>query len=424
MRNIWLVIKHEIGTVLRKRSFWVLTFLMPAALLIINVYTLIQQTEQDDREETSTPGERDASSEAAPSVGLVDAAGFIRDIPPAIPNGLFRRFPDEAAARVALDADEIGQYVIIPDDYLTSGRVTVYAKDFQILESGEDTGVTFSGSNAWILSYLINFNLTGDELLATTLRNPTPVALAEFHALRPADASEAEGDRPLAMAVAMAMPYIYYFILIISSGYMLQSVTAEKENRTVEVLLLSLRPRELMIGKILGLTAVVLVQVVVWLGGGMLIVGQGATLFDTSRFSFPPGFFLWAVLFLVLGYLLYASVMAAAGAMANTAREGAQMTWILILPLLPTLTFASEFLNEPHGTLSLVLSLFPFSAPSAMVTRIALATVPWWQIGISITGLALTAFFMVSMAGRFFRPHNLLSGASFDWRRFARGWRD
>ncbi len=115
--------------------------------------------------------------------------------------------------------------------------------------------------------------------------------------------------------------------------------------------------------------------------------------------------------------------MAAAGAIAPTAREGGKVTWLLVLPLMPTLMFGSVFLEEPHGTISLVLSLFPLSAPSAMVTRLAVADVPVWQLVVSLLGLAGTTYLMVLWAARFFRADNLLSHASFNWRRLATGWR-
>jgi ABC-2 type transport system permease protein len=204
----------------------------------------------------------------------------------------------------------------------------------------------------------------------------------------------------------------------------MRSVVAEKENRTAEVLLLSLNPRELMIGKMLAMSLVMWLQVVVWVGGGILILNRGAELLNMARFTFPPGFLAWALLFLVFGYLLFASVMAAAGAIAPTAREGAQVTWLLILPLMPTLMFGPAFLEDPNGTLSVVLSLFPFSSPSAMVTRLAVAQVPLWQILVSLTGLAVTAYLFVVLAARFFRAGNLLSDESFNWRRLGTGWRN
>jgi ABC-2 type transport system permease protein len=99
------------------------------------------------------------------------------------------------------------------------------------------------------------------------------------------------------------------------------------------------------------------------------------------------------------------------------------MTIVLVLPLMPTLMFASEFVQNPHSTLPVVLSLVPLSAPSAMVTRLAVAQVPVWQVLVSLAGLALTTYACLSLAARFFRSGNLLSGESFSWARFARAWR-
>ncbi|NIV32727.1 MAG: ABC transporter permease, partial [Anaerolineae bacterium] len=79
-----------------------------------------------------------------------------------------------------------------------------------------------------------------------------------------------------------------------------------------------------------------------------------------------------------------ASVMAAAGAIAPNAREAGQVVWLLVLPLMPTLMFGTVFMEDPNGTLSTALSLFPFSAPSAMVTRLAITEVPLWQILVSL----------------------------------------
>jgi ABC-2 type transport system permease protein len=273
-----------------------------------------------------------------------------------------------------------------------------------------------------MLRYLIDYNLVGDAQLLTALRNPTPGELAEMHALNPSPQTGAE-DQALAEIVASVMPYVYYFLLVMGGNYLMRAVVAEKENRTVEVLLLSLHPNEMMIGKIVAMSAVTLLQVIVWVGGGLLVLNRGAEAMNVATFHFPPGFVVWAILFLILGYLLYASVMAAAGAIAPTAREGAQVIWLLILPLMPVLMFGRVFLEEPNGTLSLMLSLFPFSAPAAMVTRLAVAQVPLWQILLSLGGLALTAYLFVALAGRFFRAGNLLSDASFSWKRLATGWR-
>ncbi len=422
MRSIWLVIKHDVAVTLRQRSFWVLTLLMPVLLLGVNIYYIIQD---------NSPGAAGAAANAGPTdtvptnmvkIGLVDEAGIITKMPPDVPPGLFERYPDNAAARAALEAGQIQQYVDIPADYVTSGQVTVYAQNFQLLQSGQNMGVAMGSDNAWVLQYIIDYNLTGNEQVSLALHNPTPGNLAQYHAVGPAPQGGTQNSG-LARIVSTIVPYMFYFLLLMGSSYMMRSVVAEKENRTAEVLLLSLEPRALMIGKILAMSVVVLIQIVVWVGGGVLVLRRGSQLLQVAQFSFPPGFLLWALLFLILGYLLFASIMAAAGALATSAREGGQMTWLLIIPLMPTLMFSTLFLEEPNSPLVLALSLFPLSAPSAMVTRMAVSEVPLWQILVSLGGLALTTYVVISLAARFFRASNLLSGESFSWRRLATGWR-
>jgi ABC-2 type transport system permease protein len=422
MRDIWLVVKHDISRTLRQRSFWIVTLLVPLMLLGLNASQIIegQQRARTEAETARQEGEGTDFSDL-PAVGLVDEGGLIREMPPGVPPDLFVRFEDEDSARAALEAGAVEQYIELPADYLTSGKITVYDRYFQILRSGSEMGVGFGSKYEWILPYVINYNLTGDEQLLSALQNPVPSALAEAHALRP-PAGDTEAQE-LAELVATVMPYMYYFLLVMGASYLMHSVVAEKENRTAEVLLLSLDPRRLLVGKMLAMSVVMWLQVVVWVGGGVLILDRAAGLMSLTRFTFPPGFLAWALLFLVLGYVMFASVMAAAGAIAPNAREGGQVVWLLVVPLMPTLMFGRTFAQEPNGTLSVVLSLFPLSAPSAMVTRLAVAQVPLWQILASLVGLSLTAYLFIVLAGRFFRAGNLLSHDSFNWRRLATAWR-
>ncbi len=422
MRNIWLVIKHEIRITLRKRSFWVLSFVVPVLLLGFQGYFILQ----DNDISLTGEGEEDVTEDIAPAemtvVGLVDEAGLIKEIPSGIPPGMFVTLANSDDAHSALELGEVNQFVIIPADYIDSGEITVFDKEFQMLMEG-DMGVAFGSSNEWMLPFIISYNLIGDEALSTVLFNPTPGNLARQHALNPPEESSAS-DQALAEFTSSAIPYVYYFVLIIVSGYILQSVTSEKENRTVELLLVSLQPKELMTGKLIGMTSVALLQLAFWVAGATFILNRGSTFLDTSGLEFTPAFLITAILFLLLGYLLYASVMAAAGALSNTAREAGQVTWILILPLLPTLMFGRLFAENPDNIMVVFLSLFPFSSPSAMVTRMAVGTVPAWQVILSLTLLAITAYFVLSLATRFFQPQNLLSTAQFSWRRFATAWRD
>jgi ABC-2 type transport system permease protein len=422
MQTIWQVIKHDLAVTLRQRSFWFLTLLMPILLMGVQGYAIL--TTNRAAESAYDPSEAAAQNtpEGLSLIGLVDEAGLIAKLPPDFPPGLFVRFADQSGARAALDKGEIGQYLYVPADYVATGQVTAYTKEFQILGGSRTQALAFGSSNDWVLAYLLDYNLTGDQQLAASLRNPTPATLAKPHDISPPAAAGA-ANKELAGLVSSLMPYIFYFLLIMASTYLMRSVIAEKENRTAEVLLLSLNPRDLMVGKILAMSLIVIVQLLFWVGGGVLILNKGAELLKIASFSFPPGFILWAILFLILGYLLFASIMAAGGAISSNARETGAMTFLLIIPLMPTLMFGTLFVEEPNNPLVVGLSLFPFSAPSAMVTRLAVAPVPWWQLLLSLAALVVTTYLFVLLAARFFQAGNLLSSASFSWRRLVTGWR-
>ncbi len=422
MRNILLVMRHDIGVILRQRGFWLVTFLMPLFFVGVQGYALVQDDDLavaigNDAEEEATPSEEDAPT----TIALVDESGLIQEIPADV-QSLFERFADKEEALSRLRADEVIQVVVIPEDYVTTGDVRVYDANFQFNPNSSQMGVAF-GNNAWALQYVLYYNLLEDASLMRLLVNPLPEPLVTNHAVRPETAVPETGNEGAAILVSSLLPYIFYFLLLMGSSYMLRSVVAEKENRTVEVLLLSLPPKQLMVGKILAMTGILLVQITIWVGGGTLILDRGVPFLDLGGFSFPPGFMVWAVLFLVMGYMMFASLMAAAGAIARNAREGGQMTWLLVIPLMPTLLFGSMFAQEPNNPIVMAMSFFPMSAPSAMLTRMAVTAVPLWQVLVSFGGVTITTYIAITLAAKFFQSGNLLSSAEFSWKRFLSAWR-
>ena len=173
-----------------------------------------------------------------------------------------------------------------------------------------------------------------------------------------------------------------------------------------------------MMGKVLGLGALALFQMVVWLGGGMLVMGNGQSMLGSvGSPSLPSGFVVMTVLYFLFGYLLYASALGALGALAPNVREGSQFTFALILPLLVPIWFNQVFVQDPNGPLATALSLFPLTAPTAMVTRLAAGGVPVWQPIVGLFLLALTALGFIVLAARFFRADTLLSAESLSLKR-------
>ncbi len=416
MRIIWLVTKHDIGVTLRQRSFWIIAMLMP--LLLVGVQALLFVQGEKIGTQAGAAGTSQPSTPAEPaSIGLVDLAGLVRQLPPSVSADPIVRFSDAASARRALQLGLVDQVLVVAQDYLESGRVTLYARNFQSQNGGIDTG----GADV-LVATLLDYNLSGDAALSAALQNPTPGQLVTATALNPPQAGSA-GDLAVAGLVSQIVPYIFYFLLLMGSSFLMRSVVAEKENRTAEVLLVSLDPRQLMVGKILAMSVVLVLQMAIWSGGGMLVLNRGSMLMQASQFTFPTGFFLWAIPFVIFGYLLFASIMAAFGAISNNIREGAQVTWLLIIPLLPTLMFGPLLIEQPKSPLVLFLSLFPLSAPAAMATRLAVTGVPLWQLLLSLALLAVSTYAAVMLAARCFQAGNLLSTEAFRWKRLATAWK-
>lgn len=418
MHNVFLVIKREIKTTLGKRSFWITTFVFPIVIFAITFGSqIVAQRMAEDVEEPPSPmdqpliGEDGNLAETEATIGYVDEAGIITIFPSDFTADLMQAYPNREAAQAALRDDEIMVYYVVPEDFAQSHELVLVQRQFspmQQLDQEED-----------VFQNVVLYNLTGSAEMAQLIDDPTPSMITK--GLAPQDVEPAEEGGEGAGVVSYLVIFIFFISLTMSSGFMLRSVSNEKENRVVEVLLLSLRPRELMLGKVLGLGLVALVQIGLWLGAGALMLGSGSPLFGligaTSSLSLPPSFFAWGLIYFLLGFLMFSSALGAIGALAPTAREGSQFTFMVLLPLMIPLWFNVAFTEAPNGLLPVILSLFPLTAPVSMMARLAATSVPLWQTLVSVALLAVTTYGFVLVAARFFRADTLLSSSSLDWKR-------
>ncbi|MBN1262261.1 MAG: ABC transporter permease [Anaerolineae bacterium] len=410
MKNVFLVIKHEILTTLGKPSFWLTTFVLPLFVMLLTFgsqfvgQTMIGDSADNDLLSGETPAE-------LTQLGYVDKAGIIDTLPPGVPPEFLTAFPDEDAAQAAMEAGELDRYYLIPADYVESGKVLSVEKEYAPFNR-------FAGMD--IMIYILDYNVASQAATPQLLLNPLPNVISAS-ILPPDEAPEgpsASYDNFATFIVPFVVLMIFYFVLTMSGGFMLQSVTKEKENRVVEILLLSLRPRELMLGKLLGLGTVALLQMGIWLGGSLTVLDRGKQISEAIQaVTLPTGFVGWALLYFLFGYLVFASLLGALGALAPTAREGSQFTIFVLMPLMIPLFFQSIFVEAPNGGLVTFLSIFPLTAPVSMVTRMTAVRVPLWQTLLSLGLLAATAYGLVLLAARFFRADTLLSDASLSVQR-------
>ena len=389
MRNVMIVIKHEIRNTLGKPSFWLTTFLLPAVIMVFTFGAQVLSRSAFEDEGDVLSGE---DGNAALAIGYVDHAGLIEALPPGIPATFVQSFPDEETAHAALVDGQLREYYVIPSDYLATGDLVAVEKEFAPLGNMGTTDV---------FRYIVSYNLVGDEALAT--RIAYPITNLQTTALEATD-SNVDQDYGTRFIVGYGVLFIFFFVLTMSSSYMLRSVSREKENQTVEVLLVSLRPRDLMLGKVLGLGAVALLQMVIWLGGSYLTLNRGGSALASlgivvGSITLPKGFVVWGLLYFVLGYILYASLLGAIGALAPNTRETGQFTFIAMLPLMLPMWLNSVFIQAPNGALATIVSLFPLTAPTSMLPRLAAGGVPFWQPLVGLIALAVTTYLFVLHRG-------------------------
>ena len=188
----------------------------------------------------------------------------------------------------------------------------------------------------------------------------------------------------------------------------MRGVIEEKSSRVVEIVLSSLRPFQLMVGKIIGIAAVGFTQYTIWalFGLGASRYGRSylAAHIPASGFSLPsiPVYvFVYFVFFFILGYFLYGTMYAAIGSMVNTEKEAQQLLFPVTMFLIVPMLLMVFVIRAPNSTLSVVLSMIPFFAPILMLLRISVLTPPFIQVAGSIVILVLTILLMIWLTRRF-----------------------
>jgi ABC-2 type transport system permease protein len=403
MKKTLLVLRHEIVTILSRPSFLFALFGIPfiGAAIFVAAAQLSKGSQA-----TNILSSLVGSQPTVKTEGYVDQSGIIKMLPSYIPAGVLVAYPDEASALQALQNGQISAYYVIPVNYLQDGKIDAIQADFNPIGSQSQFG---------ILQDIINYNLlNGDASLATLVNGPRNVEVTSL-----STAPQREQSNMLTFFLPYAVTMLFYIIILSAASLLLSSVAKEKENRMIEVLLLSVTPHQLLTGKIVGLGLLGLVQTIVWVGTGRVLLSQSGTTFNLPlAFQLPPSFLAWGLVFFLLGYAVYASLMAGLGALVPNLREATQATILVIFPLIIPIMLLSVLINEPNGPLAVFLSLFPLTSPVTMMTRLSAGPVPLWQTVLSAVLLAVTALLVVRSVARMFRAQTILSGQPFSRKLF------
>ncbi|KAF0108510.1 MAG: ABC-2 type transport system permease protein [Chloroflexi bacterium] len=298
-------------------------------------------------------------------------------------------YPDEESAKAAMIKGEIQAYFILQETYRSTGEVTMV--------SNIKPGNNARGDFGEFLSYNIIKGLP--EPVIKRLNDGNKLIIRSLDGAR-----EIGAENWMVMLLPLLAGVLFIIAVNVSGGYLLQAVVEEKENRTMEILVTSVSPDQLMAGKVVGNLMVGLTELAIWIVFTVIGLTIAPLFFDIGA---PPPISLTYILLLV-GTLLPAFVMVAAamGAIGSTAtemREAQQIAGWFTLPIVVPFWFVTPIMFNPNGSLAVWLSLFPLTAPIALPLRAVFTDVPWWQIVTTITLLCALAYFSLWLSGRVFR---------------------
>jgi ABC-2 type transport system permease protein len=399
MNETLLIAGHEYRINVRRRGFILTTLIVP----VVGLIALLVGSFFSDQDVEAMFGPPTTTQ----PVGVVDNTGQLTPILPEY-REQFRAFDSAESGRAALRSETLSALLIIPPDYLETGTV-------RALSRGDEHGINpvyRANIDAFFQAHLLR-----DQLSPTLRARVLDPYTLETAVLDSTGAEDAQGDG--AGVVRLMVAYSFGVLLVISiffsSTYLLRSVAAEKENRIMEILVSSVRPEHLLAGKILGLGALGLTQVFVGVAALLVLSLVGVQLFDFPATWFTtildaPGVLALALVYYLLGFLVYAVLMGGVGALGSSLQESQQVagifTFFAILPVM----FAGILIASPNALLARVLSYIPLTAPTAMLLRLPLTEVPLIDIGISIGVIVLVIPVALWASTKLFRAGMLLYG--------------
>ncbi|BCT55948.1 ABC transporter permease [Dehalococcoides mccartyi] len=414
MSKYRIVLKHEFMSTLKRKGFLITSLALPVlGLLGILVGMVVQNI--NAKPDTNEPLQ----------IGYVDQVGVFSGYQEQ-PGVVLIPFADSQTAVDNMLSGELDEFLIIPADYINTGIIQRFTLKAEISPGGYFTSakqrdsftakflrteVRPGGDTSYAISSFLTSNLLGGKVDADILsRVQNPFALINTVIDESGQPAPGQGGIP-----NYIVSYLFGILLLLAiftaSGYLLQGLSEEKENRIMEVLLSSVTTRELMTGKIVGLGLAGLIQVAFW-----LVCAWGLVKFATKTFgdilgalSIQADMIVVCLVFFILGYFLYSILMAAIGAITPNVRDGQQLSVIVTMSAAFPFYLMPFILNGGDNLLNKVLSLFPLTSPLTIIMRMGTG-IPVWEIILAAILLSLTIWLFFGLAAKLFRVFLLMYG--------------
>ena len=401
-----IVFAHEFRKQLGGKGFLIATLAIPVLLLLIWIaIPVIRGLVEDDIADSGAAGSRTSTTANESGQGASDApVGIVMQATDLavdfseIPE--FRVYTETATGLDDLKTGEINELFVILPDYVATGHVEYYYTNDE-------------GAGRQQLRLILTGALLGET--QSPEHRERALARPQFQRVTVSDDGAIEEESGAAVAVSFLVGQGFaialIFTLIAYGTILLQTVSEEKENRMVEVLLTSASPLAIMTGKVLALGLAGLIQMSVWIAAVILIVPRFAgVLPDLGDIPIDIGFLLLVLAFYLAGYAIAAALMAGIGAATTSTTEAGPLTALVIIPLAAPFYAMPLFLTSADHWLPRLLSFLPFTAATSMMLRLATSHVAPSEIALSLGLMIVTAALLLWLASRIFRAGLLLYG--------------
>ena len=398
-RNVWAVWRREYIQRVRSKWFAVATvggpFIM-ALLIVVTVF--LTDRSEDSRTTIAVVDETNVLSE--PVARALEQAGWV------VRTEVWEEGAPEALM-AEIETRDLGGFLVLDGMTLSTGEARLYSVT-------SESPLRLLTIRSAVSQAALEYHLGRSDADAAALLQGGTLSVDVI------DESSAYGNGT-EFWIAYGCAFLLYMVILIYASAVMRATLDEKASRVVELILSSMEPWHLMLGKILGVWAVSMTQIVVWICSVTLLIAAGIPLSLSGRYGLPelenlsevlPGPGLWALFvgFFVLGYLMYSGLYAALGAMCSTDQEAQQAQLPMIMLLLVPILMVVPVIQGPTTAASTGLSLFPLFSPILMWARVATGVVPVWQVGLSFILMVLSVFGIAWLAGRIYKAGILMTG--------------
>jgi ABC-2 type transport system permease protein len=435
MSKIWLITRREYLTRVRNKTFLLSTFLFPLVIMLFFAGMILVATQ----------------TRTHYRVAVVDGNGYFKDYLKSDSSIVF----DFSPGIDTLNYSQRGATAVLIIPPLPEDSVTIYRLKFKKQLGPTAVDDLRNRVNNAITDHFIYEKTSVSRIQLDTLRTKSRIAV--LRAFDDNDKTAKASNQNAASAIGYVCAILIYILTFVYGAMVMRGVMEEKTSRIAEVVVSSVKPFQLMMGKITGIGAVGLTQFLLWIilvGGVVLLIpafmspslqrdlmtlqqanamGNAANMANVSEQSRKVfevtsalsganlGLTIFCFLFYFIGgYLFYSALFAAIGSAVNEDPQEAQSLMMPVtLPIVFSFFIASVALQDPTGSLAVWASIIPFSSPIVMMGRIPFGvpgTVPWWQLGLSMVSLVLGFLGTVWLAGKIYRTGILMYGKKATWK--------